>query len=341
MLTATWELPEQMEQAAAIVSGESGLDGFCPKNGFDNVVILGMGGSAMAGEVAQAVAYNKTAVPLNVVRNYLPPCFIGPTSLVIAVSFSGNTEETLEAVQRSVQAGASLISITTGGKLAKLADRLKAPLIQLPTEIPQPRAGLGAMLVSILLSLKQVGLLDEVEEWILGTVEHLKTKRNRLFNQPSELARRIGSNIPLIYGAEPLGAVAAKRWKAQFNENSKTPAFCSSYPELCHNELAGWGQNGDITRQIITLIQLHSGHEHPQVETRFGLVSDILQETVADIIEVRAEGEDKGELAQLLDLIFIGDLVSVYLAYNLGVDPGPIPVLDEIKVKLQKTATAT
>ena len=109
----------------------------------------------------------------------------------------------------------------------------------------------------------------------------------------------------------------------------RAPAFFNVYPELCHNELAGWGQNGDATRQLITLVNLRHDAEHPQVSRRFDLVADVLREVVADILEVRAAGE--GDLAQLLDLALIGDFVSLHLAGQEGIDPGPIPVLDELK----------
>ena len=131
---------------------------------------------------------------------------------------------------------------------------------------------------------------------------------------------------------QELGAAAALRWKAQINENAKSPAFYNVYPELCHNEVAGWGQQGDVTRQVITLVNLRHNAEHPQVARRFDLVTELLREVVADVIEVRAGGE--GELAQLLDLALVGDFTSLHLAGREGVDPGPIPVLDEIKFRL-------
>ncbi|MDR3649118.1 MAG: SIS domain-containing protein, partial [Acidimicrobiales bacterium] len=116
------------------------------------------------------------------------------------------------------------------------------------------------------------------------------------------------------------------------NENAKAPAFAAVYPELCHNEIAGWGQHGDVTRQVLTLVNLRHDAEHPQLARRFAFVSDVLREVVADIIEVRAQGE--GDLAQLLDLILVGDFVSLHLAAREGIDPGPVPVLEELKRRL-------
>ncbi|MER3453042.1 MAG: bifunctional phosphoglucose/phosphomannose isomerase, partial [Acidimicrobiia bacterium] len=122
------------------------------------------------------------------------------------------------------------------------------------------------------------------------------------------------------------------RWKTQFNENAKIPAFWNTQPELCHNEVAGWGQHGDLTRQVVTLVALRHDDEHPQVQRRFELVYELMEEVVASIVEVRAEGE--GMLAQLFDLILVGDFTSLHLAFREGVDPGPVPALDHLKTSL-------
>ena len=127
--------------------------------------------------------------------------------------------------------------------------------------------------------------------------------------------------------------MAAQRWKTQVNENAKSPAFWSTLPELGHNELAGWGQGGDVTRQVLTLVTLRHGGEHPQVAKRFAFVADVLLEVVADIVEVWAEGTDP--LAQLFDLALVGDFVSLHLAGQEGTDPGPVPVLADLKDRLR------
>jgi glucose/mannose-6-phosphate isomerase len=136
----------------------------------------------------------------------------------------------------------------------------------------------------------------------------------------------------VIHGAQAVGAAAALRWKNQVNENAKSPAFAGIYPELCHNDIAGWGQHGDVTRQVLTILNLRHDTEHPQVVRRFAFVAELLREVVSDIIEVRAQGE--GELAQLLDLMLIGDFVSLHMAAREGIDPGPVPVLEELKRSL-------
>ena len=148
------------------------------------------------------------------------------------------------------------------------------------------------------------------------------------------MAHRIGRTIPLVYGGGGIGRVAALRWKCQVNENPKSPAFSASSPELCHNELTGWGQLGDVTRQVVTLVDLRHDFEHPQVARRFTFVDEIMDEVVASIVTVRASGA--GRLAQLFDLVIQGDFVALHLAAQAGVDPGPIPVLVELKDALAR-----
>jgi glucose/mannose-6-phosphate isomerase len=193
------------------------------------------------------------------------------------------------------------------------------------------------MAIPPLIVLEEIGLFPGATRWVELAVDQLAHRRDALLapgNVAEKVARSIGRTIPLVHGAQALGAAAALRWKTQVNENAKTPAFAAVYPELCHNEIAGWGQNGDVTRQIITLVNLRHDAEHPQVVRRFDLVADVLREVVADIIEVRAVGE--GDLAQLLDLILVGDFVSLHLAAQEEIDPGPVPVLDEIKHRLRQ-----
>ncbi len=333
MLDAAANLPEQM---ASALERATGLDGLPEKEEIENVVVLGMGGSAIAGEVLQAAAGPYLPVPVLVFRSYHVPAFVGEGSLVFAISFSGNTEETVEGVTEAAMQGARVVAITQGGELADRADSWGAPVVEVPEGIPQPRAGLGAMVVPPLVVLEDIGLFHGARHWINLAIDQVTTRRDRLARPGShaeDLARRLGRTIPLIYGGGGLGAVAAHRWKTQVNENAKVPAFWNTHPEVCHNEIVGWGQHGDLTRQAFSLVNLRHDFEHPQVMERFHLVTELMEEVVADVHEVQAEGE--GELAQLLDLILMGDFVSLHMALHEGVDPGPVPVLDEIKAALR------
>ena len=225
--------------------------------------------------------------------------------------------------------------VAGGGALVSLAGEWDVPVVPVPAGIPQPRAALGAMAIPPLVLLEEIGLFPGAPSgWTRRSSSSGPARRAG----PARAARPrtwpAGSAAPSpsIHSSRDLGAAAALRWKAQINENAKCPAFFNVYPELCHNEVAGWGQHGDATRQLITLVNLRHDAEHPQVSRRFDLVEDVLREVVADVIEVRAAGE--GDLAQLLDLALIGDFVSLHLAGHEGIDPGPIPVLDEMKQQL-------
>ena len=334
MWAATAGLPEQVEAA---VSATRAVQDLPDHERVENVVVLGMGGSGIAGDVLVAAAAPFMPVPVTVVKGYEPPDYVGTGSLVFAMSFSGNTEETLEAAAGAYEAGASLVVVSGGGALVNLAHEWNIPVVPVPSGIPQPRAALGAMAIPPLVLLEEIGLFPGASQWVQQAVEQLRVRRDELVrpgNLAEEVARRIGRTIPLVHSSGDLGAAAALRWKTQVNANAKSPAFCNVYPELCHNEVAGWGQHGDATRQLITLVNLRHDAEHPQVSRRFDLVVDVLREVVAGVVEVRGAGE--GDLAQLLDLALIGDFVSLHLAGHEGIDPGPVPVLDDIKQELRQ-----
>lgn len=332
MWEATAGLPEQI---SAAVSAAALLDGLPVAAPITNVVVLGMGGSGIAGDVLAAVAAPEMAVPVAVVKSYQLPAFVGPDSLVIAVSCSGDTAETVAATESAYKVGASVVAITGGGVLARLAEDQGSPVLPVPAGIPQPRAALGAMAAPPLVLLERLGLLADVTPRLVATVEHLARRRDRLAapaGPAEEVARRIGRTFPLVHGSPGPAGVAAQRWKTQVNENAKSPALWSLQPELCHNEVAGWGQHGDVTRQILTLVTLRHGDEHPQVARRFALVEEAMLEVVGDIVTVRTEATE--DIARFFDLALFGDFVSLHLAGREGVDPGPVPLLGEIKARL-------
>lgn len=327
-------LPEQAERAMATARD---LDGLPDMEAVESVVVMGMGGSGIAGDVLTAVAAPQMPVPVVVVKGYECPAFVGEGTLVFAISASGDTEETVQAASDAAVAGARMVVVTGGGELRHLADSWGAPVIPVPTDIPQPRAAIGAMAFPPLVVLEDIGLYPSGSYWMTAAIDQLKRRRDVLAvagdtSTAADVARRIGRTIPLVSGGGAVGAVAAARWKTQVNENAKAPAFWSAQPELCHNEVCGWGQHGDVTRQVLTSVALRHDGEHPQVGRRVELVSELLREVVAEVIEVRAEGD--GELAQLFDLVLLGDYVSLWMAAQAGVDPGPVPVLTDLKAQL-------
>ena len=331
---ATVGLPEQVERAAEEAAS---IDGLPDRDEIENVVVLGMGGSGIAGDILLATAGPFMAVPVVVVKSYTLPAFVGEGSLVFAISFSGDTEETVEAAGEAAVQGARVVAVTSGGQLEKLATSWGSPVVNVPADLPQPRTALGAMAIPPLVMLEDVGLFPGAVQWIDLAVEQLKRRRDQLVGgggPSAEIARRIGRTIPLMHSSGAMGNAAAQRWKTQINEIAKAPAFWAVHPELCHNELQGWGQHGDVTRQLVTIVNLRHDSEHPQVSRRFDLVGDLVREAVAGIEEVQAEGD--GDLAQLLDLVLVGDFVALHMAGNEGIDPGPVPIIDELKHELQE-----
>lgn len=335
MFEAAAGLPEQVFDAA---NRARDLEGLPDRERIEQVVVLGMGGSGVAGDVLSAAAGPFLPVPVVVSKGYELPAFVGEGTLVLAVSFSGNTEETVEATSAAAVEGAAVVAVTQGGELGRLAASWGVPVVGVPHDIPQPRAGLGALAIPLFVVLEEIGLFRGASQWIDFAVEQLTRRRDELVaddNLATTLAKRIGRTIPLVHGGGQLGATAAQRWKTQVNENANAPAFWNAHPELCHNEVQGWGQHGDLTRQAFTLVNLRHEFEHPQVSRRFDLVSGLLDEVVAGIEQVEAEGE--GQLAQLFDLVMVGDFVSLHLARQEGLDPGPVPALVSLKAALSSS----
>lgn len=325
-------LPEQIETALAAGRAIGPLPN---RDEIDHVVVLGMGGSGIAGDVLAAAALNLSTVPVSVVKTYELPAFVGSHTLVFAVSCSGNTEETLSATEAAFAVGASVFVVAGDGELARMAGERGAPLVPVPRDIPQPRAAIGAMTVPLLVVAERIGLLSGAMEQLTRSLATLMARRDQLVGPASpaqEIARRIDRRIPLVHGAYGLPAVAALRWKTQVNENGKSPAIWAEQPELCHNELAGWAQNGDMTRQILTVVELRTADDHAQIARRFDWMGETLREVVADVVEVWATGETL--LGRFFDLVLVGDFVSLHLANHEGIDPGPVPILGELKAYL-------
>jgi glucose/mannose-6-phosphate isomerase len=326
-------LPEQVAAAATL---DTDLDGLPSHDDIEQVVVLGMGGSGVAGDVLAAVAGPFMPVPVTVVKGYEAPASVGEGTLCFAISYSGDTEETVEAAQEAATAGAHMVVLSTGGELGALARTWGAPHVVLP-ECPMPRAGIGSVSVPPLIVLERVGLFPGATQYVAEAVAQLTRRRDKLIvdgGPAQRLARKIDRTIPIAYGGDALGAVAAYRFKCQVNENAKAPAFWAAVPEMAHNEICGWGQHGDITRQVMTVVRFRHAFEHPQVSRRFELTYDLIDEVVHAVLDIEAEGE--GLLAQLLDLVLQGDFVSLHLAAEAGVDPGPIPVLVDLKAALAR-----
>ena len=328
-------MPEQLaaaHEAAGKVPGAELPDAA----DYDHVVTLGMGGSGIAGNVLQAVGTATLPVPVTCSSTTARPAFVGPRTLAFALSYSGDTEETVEMARGAVAAGARLVAISSGGELAALAKESGSLHVPCPSDVVMPRLALGALVAPLFVVLFRMGMLPEAHARLLRAQQQLAKRRDqckpdgrRRANPARELARKLGRTIPVIYGSGGLGGVAALRWKQSVNENAKAPAYWNEYPELDHNEVCGWGQHGDVTRQVFSLVELRHGLEHPRLEARAVATRELIEEALSQVLTVEAEGE--GRLAQLLDLVHLGDWTSYYLALDNDVDPGPIDAIAQLK----------
>lgn len=343
-------LPEQLLEAKARFLQEQGvLSGLATKSDLGSIVIAGMGGSACAGEIAVAGSGPSLRMPVEIWRGYGLPAWAGRTTLLVAVSFSGNTEETLSAWKLGEEREMTRVAVTSGGTLAELAKKEGCPLLGVDQSISQPRAALGAMTAPILGVLANAGAIDGslriLEEDLEEAVAVMQGRREELYgrkdstwmlspngeNVAHKAAQALEGALALAYGAEGPGAAAAHRFKTQINENAKSPAWWSALPELCHNELAGWERLEEVTGQWMSLLCFREAqkYETREVSRRFEWVTKFLEGAVREIVELRGKGSSP--LARSFDLILQADAISLYVALERGVDPGPIPALSALK----------
>ena len=285
----------------------------------NNIVIIGMGGSAIAGDLLGSYL-SSSNVPIFTIRDYKLPNFVNEHSLVFAVSYSGNTEETLSALQDAKSRNAKIIGITSGGKLAKECDKV----IAIPSGL-QPRAALGYLFFPMLGVLHSSNLArvknDELNEML-----NLLKQSNAFSNYAEELAKKLKGTIPIIYASESL-SVVAMRWKTQINENAKMPAFYNVFSEMNHNEIAAY--RGMDKRFSAVLIR--DKYDTDRIKKRMDVCKQIMENSV-EVQEVGTHGE--GLMARLFSAIYIGDFVSYHLALWNRIDPTPVEIIEAMKRKL-------
>lgn len=317
------ELPAQLRWAAAVEVPAVPTA--------DEALVLGMGGSGFAGDVAAALAAEQGR-RVGVHKGYGVPGWAGPARpLAVAVSHSGNTEETLSAFAAAGASGLPLAAAATGGRLAEEAAARGVPFLTIPPG-PQPRAAAGYLAGSVLRLLESAGV-------VAGTAAALEESADvveSLLAGPAHeaagaIAAALEGRIAVVYGSGPLTAAAAGRWKTQINENAKSPAWWSLLPELDHNEIVGWSAHPDLVADAVGVVFLHDPDEHPRVAVR----ADLTAELMAGVrIAGRVEARGAGTLARLFSLVVVGDLVSVALAEAAGVDPMPVEVIEDLKRRL-------
>jgi glucose/mannose-6-phosphate isomerase len=300
-----------------------------------NVVYCGMGGSAVAGDVLRSVFRDRLGLPVEVNRSSELPEHAGPHSLVVACSYSGSTAETLAAFREALKRGCRSIVITSGGTIEDEAADAGLSVVRVPGGF-QPRAALGWLACTMLGALEAAGLLPPLAEDVAETVEVLDARAAACApdvptadNPAKRLAVDLGERVPVLWGEEGIGAVAAARWKTQFNENGKIPAWWSSMSELDHNEVVGWTEPYGRSHAVIAL--RHDG-ESPEVAERFPLSLAIAADAGASTEEVRTHA--RSTLARIFDLITRGDHVSAYVGIRRGIDPTPVDVITRLKAAL-------
>jgi glucose/mannose-6-phosphate isomerase len=308
-----------------------------------HIVVAGMGGSAISGELAKGLTYNQLPVPLAVCRSYNLPHFVNRHTLAVVSSYSGDTEETFSAFEQARGRGAQIVCITSGGKIGGIARAEHLPLFSLPEGFP-PRSALVYLLLPLLKTLQACGFIPDPELDIKETVALLEQLRRRYHpeqdesqNQAKQLAAALRERLPLIYAAEIYEPVAW-RWKEQFCENAKVLAWYNVFPELNHNELVGWGLRRELAQrfQVIFLSDRSAAPNeiHPRVHARMDLTRGLIEQSGPPVIEAAAEGQSL--LARFFSLIFWGDMASVYLAVLNGIDPTPVEKIDYLKSQMAK-----
>jgi glucose/mannose-6-phosphate isomerase len=305
--------------------------------GLGSIAVCGMGGSGIAGDVLRASFADRLPIPLVTVKGYGLPAFCGSDTLVLAVSYSGETEETLAAYARAVAAGCRTIAVSSGGQLAELAGADRVAHVTIPGHVPAPRGALGYLVGAAAGVLEAVGLLPEAGAEVEGASATLEALSSELVpdrpigaNRAKSLAAWLHGRIPVVWGSEGVTEAAALRWKTQLNENAKLPAFHAVLPELDHNEIEGWT---DEAGGPFALVVLRHAREHPRIARRVQATLEAMGGSGPESREVWGAGSTPVEI--LLSLVMLGDFVSTYLAILRGVDPMPVRVLSELKQRLR------
>jgi glucose/mannose-6-phosphate isomerase len=298
------------------------------------LVVCGMGGSAIGGDLAAAALGDRATRPITTIRGYALESWAGPDSLVLCTSYSGDTEEALACFEAAGAAGAGRVALTTGGKLAELAREESVPVIGVPAGL-QPRAAVLYMIVATLECASLCGAAPGVHSEIdtaTALLEQLVEKWGPDAPEDSDakaLARALQGTIPVVHGAGPTTA-PARRWKTQLNENASAAAFWSELPEANHNEICGW-RRGRAAAPL-SAVFLEDPDQHPRIHSRIDLTAAAVEQAGAPAVRIEARGDSR--LERVLSLVLLGDLASVYLAVLEGVDPTPVEAIESFKTAL-------
>jgi len=306
----------------------------------NNIIVAGMGGSAIGGELLKDWARYNVQVPIEVSRAYSLPVYANEKSLVFIMSYSGETEETLSSFLDAVERKCMVFCVSSGGSLLEFAERLDVPYLRVPSGFP-PRAALPYLFVPLLKSLEKMKIAPSVSEDLSEAITLLaRISRENAPQKPEKdnfaktLASEINGTVPVVYGFGVFRGVA-QRFKQQFNENSKVPSKWEYFSELNHNEVVGWERAGGLA-ECFSAIFVRDENEPIEIRNRIE-ITKALMPAESKLFEVWSQG--KSTLARMLSAVCIGDFTSVYLAVLRGVDPTPVKTIAVLKEKLKEVGT--
>ena len=334
MLSMLYHLPTQIEETEKIVEEAS-----LPKVfRVDHILVCGMGGSAISGNILQSYLRRKLSIPIEVNRSYDLPKWVNRHTLVFSQSYSGDTEETLLAFKQAYEKHCQIIAVSSDGRLEEYCKHRGIPHIKIPSGYP-PRAAIGYLLFSMIFALKKIGILQhniEKEE----TISILKEAREE-FNEKisidnniaKQLAIKIHGSIPQIYSLDIYKPIA-KRWMNQFAENSKLISRYNVLPEATHNDIVAWSFDETLSKNFSCIFLRDSNEENSSMRSRVDFMKRILTPMGLNVEDVFPRG--KKLLAKMMYLLYLGDYISCYLAFLRNVDPTPIDAITELKEILSK-----
>ncbi|MEK6208506.1 MAG: bifunctional phosphoglucose/phosphomannose isomerase [Chloroflexota bacterium] len=333
MLGKIKDLPKQVRDAWAIAEKATIAPAYSDVR---NITVVGMGGSAIGGDLAAALLADELKVPMSVHRDYGLPGYVGRDSLVIVSSFSGNTEETLSGFEEARKRGAKVLALTTGGKIAELARASNYPVVTFSYKA-QPRAALGYSLGLVLGVLTKLGFTRDLSDDIEAALSDLAKLEERVHegartNDAKKMALELQGRIPFAYGAGVMG-VMARRVKGQWNENAKNWSAFDVMSELNHNAVVGF-EHPPVAKEAITVLLLRSDRDNPRHKLRFEVTRELLDR--ARIPHKTLQFAGRNMLSEVLQMVYFTDYVSFYVALLNGADPTPVKSIDYLKDRLAK-----
>lgn len=303
-----------------------------------NIIIAGMGGSAIGGDLLHDWLLDRISIPIEVCRDYHLPKYADEQSLALIVSYSGETEEALSALLNAVERKCMTIAIASGGTLISFAQKLHLPFITVRSGL-QPRVAVPHLFFPLAVILNKMGLISGLEKEFTETIKMLEALETENAtdvplkkNFAKRLAWELRLTIPVVYGFRQYRSVAV-RFKSELNENSKIPAKWESFPELNHNDVVGWEAAARLTKEL-TVVLIRDPDEPPEIRNRIKATKKLSLLKARKILEAQARG--KSTLAKMFSVMFLGDLTSVYLAILLGVDPAPVNIITAMKTEMRK-----